>query len=145
MQKGKEPTNPKILQGKMLMMVFLVQLKSVSPTARSGMCLCCSTVTSTSWWECCILRGNTTCSLKCLRDFRLHVWGNKFSWCARHCTMAFNILIFETCNRFLSWLYQSCQLRKILQTWSAALFLLLSSFLKIFLYWSSLKALAYNL
>lgn len=38
---GKETANPKIVQGKMLMLVFLVQLKSVSPTARSEVCLCC--------------------------------------------------------------------------------------------------------
>lgn len=144
-QMGKEPANLKILQGKMLMMVLLVQLKLVSPTVRSEACLCCPGVTSIPQWAHCFLRGDTACSPKWLRDFRLYVSGNKFSWFARHFTMAFNILLFETCNHFLSWLYQSCQLRKILQTLGAALFLLLGFFLKILLYWASLKALAYNL
>lgn len=135
---GKGPANPEILQGANTPSAFpcagspLVRW-DVAPAALLEQHPVGSTLP----------HGDTAWSPKCLKDFRLYTWRNKFV--CKVFSNDFNMFLFETCNCFLSGLDQSYQLRKFLQTLCAALFLLLSSFLRIFLHWASLEALACDL
>lgn len=69
---------------------------------------------STQLWVHCLLHSFPVW----VGDFRLH----KSCWLERCFTMAFSILLFATCNCFLSWLYQFCQLRKMITDTGCSLF-----------------------